>query len=273
MARRLYAGNACRSGSRVPPAPGVPHPQRLGEAGSMTMSLNWPELPVEQWQPTRDTVHLWTQIVGKTRLALAPRLNHWWGSVLYVTARGLTTSLMPYTGGGLEIEFDFIGHELTIATTQGAVRGMKLLPRSVADFYAEFRTCRPTGSPRSRLPRRRRTTTSNSASLSCRTPQSGRPATLTPPCSDSWNRPSRPRTARPAGQARTRARRPDGLARRTRPGCQNARTPRGVMTPGAGSACCPSPEDAEPGVRTPARCHRLPRPAGPGRCLGCRGRR
>jgi len=62
----------------------------------MAMSLNWPELPVEQWQPTRDTVHLWTQIVGKTRLALAPRLNHWWGCTLYVTARGLTTSLMPY---------------------------------------------------------------------------------------------------------------------------------------------------------------------------------
>jgi hypothetical protein len=107
----------------------------------MTMSLNWPELPVAHWQPTRDTVHLWTQIVGKTRLALAPRLNHWWGSTLYVTARGLSTSLMPYSGGGLEIEFDFIGHELTIATTQGAVRRIKLMPRSVADFYAEFRSC------------------------------------------------------------------------------------------------------------------------------------
>jgi Family of unknown function (DUF5996) len=107
----------------------------------MTMYPNWPELPVEQWQPTRDTVHRWTQIVGKTRLALAPRVNHWWGSTLYVTARGLSTSLMPYSGGGLEIEFDFIGHELTIATTQGAVRRMKLRPRTVADFYAEFRTC------------------------------------------------------------------------------------------------------------------------------------
>jgi hypothetical protein len=61
--------------------------------------MSWPPLPLEQWQPTRDTMHLWTQIVGKTRLGLEPRSNHWWNSTLYVTARGLTTSLMPYTGG------------------------------------------------------------------------------------------------------------------------------------------------------------------------------
>lgn len=107
----------------------------------MATSGSWPSLPLEEWQPTRDTVHLWTQIVGKTRLGLAPRLNHWWGCTLYVTARGLTTSLMPYSGGGAEIEFDFIRHELTIAITQGAVRRIKLEPRTVADFYADYRAC------------------------------------------------------------------------------------------------------------------------------------
>jgi Family of unknown function (DUF5996) len=101
--------------------------------------MNWPSVPVQEWQPTRDTVHLWTQIVGKTRLGLAPRVNHWWSTTLYVTARGLSTSLMPYRGGGVEIEFDFTGHELTMTTTGGQVRRMALAPRTVADFYAEYR--------------------------------------------------------------------------------------------------------------------------------------
>jgi Family of unknown function (DUF5996) len=105
-----------------------------------SMTQSWPSLPLEEWQATRDTVHLWTQIVGKTRLALTPRLNHWWNVTLYVTARGLTTSLMPYAGGGVEIEFDFTRHELTITTTDGTVSRMALGPRSVADFYAEFRS-------------------------------------------------------------------------------------------------------------------------------------
>ena len=104
------------------------------------MDTRWPAVPLDQWQPTRDTVHLWTQIVGKTRLALGPPVNHWWGCTLYVTARGLTTSLMPYSGGGAEIEFDFTGHELTIATTAGAIRRIKLEPRTVAGFYAEYRS-------------------------------------------------------------------------------------------------------------------------------------
>jgi len=104
------------------------------------MTQSWPSLPLEEWQPTRDTVHLWTQIVGKTRMALAPRLNHWWSCALYVTARGLSTSLMPYADGGVEIEFDFTRHELTITTTGGAVCRIALGPRSVADFYAEYRS-------------------------------------------------------------------------------------------------------------------------------------
>jgi len=105
-----------------------------------TQSATWPALPLAQWQPTRDTVHLWTQIVGKTRLALEPRLNHWWNSTLYVSARGLTTGLMPTSDGGAEIELDFTRHELTMTTTQGESRRMGLRPRTVADFYAEYRS-------------------------------------------------------------------------------------------------------------------------------------
>lgn len=93
---------------------------------------------MRQWQATRDTVHLWTQIVGKTRLALAPQANHWWSTTLSVSARGLTTSLMPCPGGGVEIAFDFSDHELVITTTWGATRRLALAPRSVADFYDEF---------------------------------------------------------------------------------------------------------------------------------------
>ena len=106
----------------------------------MSESAGWPALPVGQWQATRDTVHLWTQIVGKTRLGLEPPLNHWWNATLYVSPRGLTTSLMPYAGGSAEVEFDFTRHELAITTTRGAVRRMPLAPRTVADFYAEYRS-------------------------------------------------------------------------------------------------------------------------------------
>jgi uncharacterized protein DUF5996 len=86
------------------------------------------------------TLHLWTQIVGKTKLALAPRLNHWWGVTLDVSCSGLTTSLMPCGAGGLEVAFDFIEHTLTLRTTGGRQRRMSLEPRSVADFYREYRT-------------------------------------------------------------------------------------------------------------------------------------
>jgi Family of unknown function (DUF5996) len=104
------------------------------------MSDPWPRLPVESWQATRDTVHLWTQIVGKIRLALAPPANQWWNVPLYVNSVGLTTSLMPYRGFGIEIIFDFVGHELLIRTTQPAARTMALKPRSVADFFAELQS-------------------------------------------------------------------------------------------------------------------------------------
>lgn len=105
----------------------------------MTNSYDaWPELRVDSWADTRDTVQLWTQIVGKTRMALSPPLNHWWGVALYVDASGLTTSLMPLGDRGLEIRFDFLAHQLILATTDGERRTMKLEPRTVADFYAEY---------------------------------------------------------------------------------------------------------------------------------------
>ncbi len=98
----------------------------------------WPELPLDAWQDTYATLHMWTQIVGKVRLALSPRVNHWWEVALYVNSRGLTTSAIPYGDGIFEVQFDFIEHELIIQTSWGASRTMELEPRSVADFYAEF---------------------------------------------------------------------------------------------------------------------------------------
>ena len=77
----------------------------------------WPELTLSVWEDTRDTVHLWTQVVGKVRLALEPMVTHWWQIPLYVSTRGLTTSLMHAGGRGLKIEFDFIDHVLVLRTT------------------------------------------------------------------------------------------------------------------------------------------------------------
>jgi hypothetical protein len=99
------------------------------------MSGGWPELELASWQDTRDTLHMWTQIVGKVRLALAPMVNHWWQVALYVTARGLSTSLMSAGPVDVDIEFDFVEHALVIRTTAGDVRRVALEPRSVASFY------------------------------------------------------------------------------------------------------------------------------------------
>jgi hypothetical protein len=98
---------------------------------------HWPELALDAWRDTKDTLHLWTQIVGKVRLALAPMVNHWWQVPLYVDARGLTTSAMPYEGGAVEARFDFVDHLLHIETSTGATRHVAMAPRSVADFYKE----------------------------------------------------------------------------------------------------------------------------------------
>ena len=98
----------------------------------------WPSLPLESWEDTRATLHMWTQIVGKVRLALTPLVNHWWNVPLYVSARGLTTSSMSYEKMLFELEFDFIDHQLVLRKSDGAVKKLALVPRSVADFYQEF---------------------------------------------------------------------------------------------------------------------------------------
>lgn len=96
----------------------------------------WPPIPVAGWQDTRDTLHLYTQVVGKVRLANEPVTNHWWNVPLYLTARGLTTSLMPHPSGpAFQIDFDFLAHRLDIATVAGRSRSLALEPRAVADFY------------------------------------------------------------------------------------------------------------------------------------------
>ena len=97
----------------------------------------WPRLDYSGWADTCATLHLWTQVVGKIRLALTPPINHWWGITLYVTARGLTTSAMPWQGGALQIDFDFVSHELILRMSDGRAERIALVPRSVADFYAE----------------------------------------------------------------------------------------------------------------------------------------
>ena len=101
-------------------------------------SKAWPALPLSEWADTYATLHMWSQMVGKARLALSPRVNHWWEVPLYVTARGLTTSPIPYKKGVFEAEFDFIEHKLDIRTSNNETRTLRLAPRSVADLYAEF---------------------------------------------------------------------------------------------------------------------------------------
>jgi hypothetical protein len=100
------------------------------------VAQTWPVLTLAEWEDTRDTLHLWTQVVGKVRLALEPMVNHWWQVPLYLSARGLTTSVMHSNVGDLEMEFDFLDHVLAIRTSTGELRQVALEPRSVADFYA-----------------------------------------------------------------------------------------------------------------------------------------
>jgi hypothetical protein len=100
-------------------------------------SIPWPSLPLAEWEATRATLHMWTQIVGKVRLALNPRVNHWWQVPLYVSARGLTTSAIPYGDHAFEMEFDFAGGHLAIWKTGQASTFVQLYARSVADFYRE----------------------------------------------------------------------------------------------------------------------------------------
>jgi Family of unknown function (DUF5996) len=98
----------------------------------------WPALVFDAWEETCDTLHMWTQIVGKTRLALTPLENHWWNVPLYVTSRGLSTSAIPFGDESFEAEFDFVAHELSLRTSAGKSESIRLFPRSVADFYADY---------------------------------------------------------------------------------------------------------------------------------------
>lgn len=97
----------------------------------------WPELPLPAWSDTYKTLHMWTQVVGKVRLALSPHVNHWWEVPLYVSPRGLTTSSVPFSRGIFEIEFDFIDHLLHLRTSTGEQRDLRLFPQAVADFYRQ----------------------------------------------------------------------------------------------------------------------------------------
>ena len=103
----------------------------------MPNNNSWPELKFDEWKDTCATLHMWTQVVGKIRLRQTPLVNHWWNVPLYVSARGLTTSAMPYRERYFEIEFDFIDHKLRIECSDGATKSLALRPQSVADFYAE----------------------------------------------------------------------------------------------------------------------------------------
>jgi Family of unknown function (DUF5996) len=95
----------------------------------------WPPLPLHEWRDTYRTLHMWTQIAGKIRMALCPPLNHWWHVTLYVNSRGLTTGPVPYPPGIFEIQFDFQKHELSISTSEGSGASRPLRAESVADFY------------------------------------------------------------------------------------------------------------------------------------------
>src|SRR5438477_1188777 len=98
----------------------------------------WPQLPLGQWADTYATLHRWTQVVGKTRLALAPMQNHWWQVTQYLTSRGLGTSPMPYGERTIEIDFDFFDDLLIARTSEGEVRKLPLAAQSVAEFYRRY---------------------------------------------------------------------------------------------------------------------------------------
>ncbi|NJL36571.1 MAG: hypothetical protein HC899_07245 [Leptolyngbyaceae cyanobacterium SM1_4_3] len=99
------------------------------------MSDLWPSLDLDAWQDTYTTLHMWTQVVGKIRMVQTPWINHSWHLPLYLTARGLTTTTIPYDNRVFQIDFDFIEHQLQISTSEGQQRTVELAPRSVADFY------------------------------------------------------------------------------------------------------------------------------------------
>jgi uncharacterized protein DUF5996 len=98
----------------------------------------WPALPYADWKSTQATLHMWMQVVGKVKLALTPFLNDWWNVTFFLTARGMTTSVIPGRDRTFQVDFDFIDHRLSISVSDGTSRTMQLAPRTVADFYREF---------------------------------------------------------------------------------------------------------------------------------------
>lgn len=109
----------------------------MTSGGSNSLGAAWPALPLAPWLDTYETLHMWTQIVGKVRLKLAPWINHSWGSALYVTTRGITTSPIPYGTRTFAIDFDFVDHALHVTTSGGPRHSFALRPMPVADFYRE----------------------------------------------------------------------------------------------------------------------------------------
>jgi hypothetical protein len=107
-------------------------------SSTVSQPAAWPSLPLAEWASTRSTLHRWLQIVGKVRLVRTPWLNHSWHATLYVTARGLTTSPIPYEDRTFQIDFDFIDHRLEVTSTDGAVGGLPLRQQSVAAFYGQL---------------------------------------------------------------------------------------------------------------------------------------
>lgn len=108
----------------------------MGTTHTARTAAAWPQLRVADWTDTRDTLHMWTQIVGKVRLAHAPLVNHWWQVTLYVSPRGLTTSAVPHGTGAFDIEFDFLDHVLHLRTSDGGTRRIALESMPVTDFHA-----------------------------------------------------------------------------------------------------------------------------------------
>jgi Family of unknown function (DUF5996) len=110
----------------------------MSQAPSVDAADLWPGLPYGEWRETLATLHMWTQVVGKVRLAQSPYVNHWWQVPLYVTPSGLTTSPVPYGPRTFQIDFDLVDHRLVIETNDGDARSLELAARTVADFHAEF---------------------------------------------------------------------------------------------------------------------------------------
>src|SRR5713226_6855172 len=108
------------------------------ESETISMTNPWPPLPFEKWKDTYATLHMWTQIVGKVRLAQTPWVNHSWHVTLYVTARGLTTSPIPYGVRTFQVDFDFIDHRVTVWSSDGGIGAFALEPQSVAAFYTRL---------------------------------------------------------------------------------------------------------------------------------------